>query len=52
VIFLGADGGGTKTRFVAVDGAGKVVAERVLGTAYLPAVGREGVEAVDRKSVV
>ncbi|MGC8967950.1 MAG: BadF/BadG/BcrA/BcrD ATPase family protein [Thermus sp.] len=51
MIFLGADGGGTKTRFVAVDEAGKVVAERVLGTAYLPAVGREGVEAVFREAL-
>ena len=31
-IFLGVDGGGTKTEFVCIDAAGKVLARRIEGT--------------------
>ena len=44
--FLGADGGGTKTRFALVDADRKLVAEAVLGTTYHPDVGIDGVRAV------
>lgn len=33
-IFLGVDGGGTKTEFVCIDGAGKVLAAALTGTTY------------------
>jgi len=44
--FLGVDGGGTKTRFVLVDGAGRVLAEAARGTTYHPQVGLDGVQAI------
>ena len=37
--FLGVDGGGTKTRFIIIDGAGQVLAEAMRGTTYHPQVG-------------
>lgn len=43
--FLGVDGGGTKTRFVLVDGDGRVLAEATRGTLYHPQVGMDGVQA-------
>ncbi len=46
MIFLGVDGGGTKTKAVAVDPRGRVVREVSLGSSYLPALGREGLERV------
>jgi len=42
MVFLGVDGGGTKTKAVALDGQGRLVHERVYPTSYLPAVGEEG----------
>ena len=45
-IYLGVDGGGTKTRFALVDGDGHVLGEAELGTTYHPHVGLEGVCAV------
>jgi N-acetylglucosamine kinase-like BadF-type ATPase len=44
--FLGVDGGGTKTRFVVIDGAGRVLAEATRGTTYHPQVGLDGVQAI------
>jgi len=44
--FLGVDGGGTKTRFVLIDGAGRVLAEATRGTTYHPQVGLDGVQAI------
>jgi N-acetylglucosamine kinase-like BadF-type ATPase len=41
-IFLGVDGGGTKTEFVAIDAAGAVVARQIEGTTYHLQVGIEG----------
>jgi N-acetylglucosamine kinase-like BadF-type ATPase len=41
--FLGVDGGGTKTCFVVIDGAGRVLAQARRGTAYHPQIGLEGV---------
>jgi N-acetylglucosamine kinase-like BadF-type ATPase len=38
-LFLGVDGGGTKTEFVAIDAAGQVVARTVTGTTYHLQVG-------------
>ncbi|QAY78205.1 N-acetylglucosamine kinase [Sphingosinicella sp. BN140058] len=38
-LFLGVDGGGTKTEFVCVDAAGKVVARAITGTTYHLQVG-------------
>jgi N-acetylglucosamine kinase-like BadF-type ATPase len=45
-VFLGVDGGGTKTEFVCIDGAGTVIARAVTGTTYHLQVGFE--EAVRR----
>lgn len=44
--FLGVDGGGTKTRFVLVDGGGRVLAEARRGTTYHPQIGLDGVREV------
>jgi N-acetylglucosamine kinase-like BadF-type ATPase len=41
-IFLGVDGGGTKTEFVAIDAAGAVVARQIEGTTYHLQVGLAG----------
>jgi len=41
-IFLGVDGGGTKTEFVCIDEAGAVVGRHVEGTTYHLQVGLEG----------
>ncbi|MEE4450750.1 N-acetylglucosamine kinase [Novosphingobium resinovorum] len=38
-VFLGIDGGGTKTEFVCIDGAGKVLATALTGTTYHLQVG-------------
>ena len=43
--FLGVDGGGSKTRFILVDGDSRVLAEATRGTLYHPQVGLEGVRA-------
>ena len=40
--FLGVDGGGTKTEFVAIDAAGTVVARQIEGTTYHLQVGLDG----------
>ena len=45
-IFLGVDGGGTKTEFVCIDGSGTVIARAVTGTTYHLQVGID--EAVRR----
>jgi N-acetylglucosamine kinase-like BadF-type ATPase len=42
-IFLGVDGGGTKTEFLCIDGAGTVLARQVEGTTYHLQVGLDGV---------
>ena len=48
-IFLGVDGGGTKTEFVAIDAAGAVVARQIEGTTYHLQVGLAGaVRALER----
>ena len=49
--FLGVDGGGTKTRFVLIDGAGETLAEAQLGTTYHPQIGLDGVRAVLEQGV-
>jgi N-acetylglucosamine kinase-like BadF-type ATPase len=41
-LFLGVDGGGTKTEFVCIDEAGEVIARQVEGTTYHLQVGLEG----------
>ena len=41
-LFLGVDGGGTKTEFLCIDGAGNVMARHVEGTTYHLQVGLEG----------
>lgn len=45
-LFLGVDGGGTKTEFVCIDGDGQVVARALIGTTYHLQVGFD--EAVAR----
>ena len=45
-LYLGVDGGGTKTRFVLIDGGGAVRAEAQLGTTYHPEVGLDGVRRI------
>lgn len=41
-VFLGVDGGGSKTEFLCIDGAGKVIARQVEGPTYHLQVGLEG----------
>lgn len=45
-MYLGVDGGGTKTAFVLVDEQGNVIAEHVEQTSYYIAVGVDGVRKV------
>src|SRR5258705_12035006 len=45
-LFLGVDGGGTKTHFVLVDGDGTLVASHEGPTSYHLEVGMDGVRAV------
>ena len=45
-LFLGVDGGGTKTRFALIDGDGHLVAASERPTSYHLEVGMEGVRAV------
>ena len=45
-LFLGVDGGGTKTRFALMNGERVLVAEAQLGTSYHPDVGVDGVRDV------
>jgi N-acetylglucosamine kinase-like BadF-type ATPase len=49
-LFLGVDGGGTKTRFALIAGR-KLVAEAQLGTSYHPDVGLNGVRDVLTRGV-
>ncbi|MGN6278350.1 MAG: N-acetylglucosamine kinase [Sphingomonas sp.] len=47
-VYLGVDGGGTKTEFVAIDDVGTVVARQIEGTTYHLQVGLDGaVRALD-----
>jgi len=45
-LYLGVDGGGTKTRFALMEGEGGLLAEAQLGTTYHPQVGLDGVRAI------
>ena len=45
-VYLGADGGGTKTRFALIDGDGRMLGEAQRGTTYHPQIGLDGVRAV------
>lgn len=45
-IYLGVDGGGTKTRFALIDASGQMLAEAERGTTYHPHVGLDGVSNV------
>ena len=45
-VYLGVDGGGTKTRFAPVDADGRLLAEAQRGTTYHPHVGLDGVRAI------
>ena len=45
-VYLGVDGGGTKTRFALVDAADRLLAECQLGTTYHPQVGMDGVRHI------
>jgi len=45
-LFLGVDGGGTKTRFALIDAEDNLLAEAQLGTTYHPQVGLDGVREV------
>ena len=42
-LFLGVDGGGTKTRFILTRGGGAIVAEALRGSCYYPEIGLDGV---------
>lgn len=50
-LYLGVDGGGTKTEFVCIDGAGAVVARALTGTTYHLQVGFDGAVALLREGV-
>lgn len=45
-LYLGVDGGGTKTRFALVDAKGTLLAETQMGTTYHPQVGLDGVQRI------
>lgn len=45
-LFLGVDGGGTKTRFALINGEGRLIAQARLGTTYHPHVGLDGVREI------
>lgn len=45
MLYLGVDGGGTKTEVVALDGEGRVVFRRTYPSTYLPALGEEATRA-------
>lgn len=45
-VYLGVDGGGTKTRFALIDDAGRLLGQAQLGTTYHPHVGLDGVRAI------
>lgn len=48
-MYLGVDGGGTKTAFVLADDTGRVLASHVEGSLYHPEVGLDGVLATLRR---
>ena len=48
-MYLGVDGGGTKTAFVLADESGRVLATHVEGSLYHPEVGLDGVLATLRR---
>lgn len=50
-VFLGVDGGGTKTRFALIDGQGRMLAQAQLGTTYHPQVGLDGVRDILARGV-
>jgi len=45
-LYLGVDGGGTKTRFALIDAHGTLLAEAQMGTTYHPQVGLDGVHDI------
>ena len=45
-VFLGIDGGGTKTDFMLVDESGRVLASRRDGSAYYPEIGLDALKAM------
>ena len=45
-LFLGVDGGGSKTRFLLIDETGRVLASHATGTAYYLEIGIEALEAL------
>lgn len=45
-LFLGIDGGGSRTRFLLIDEAGRVLASHATGTAYYLEIGLEALEAL------
>jgi len=45
-VYLGVDGGGTKTRFALVDAGERLLAEAQHGTTYHPEIGLDGVRAI------
>jgi N-acetylglucosamine kinase-like BadF-type ATPase len=50
-VFLGVDGGGTKTEFVLIDAAGNVRARHQGATSYYLQIGLDGLEAVLREGI-
>ena len=45
-LFLGVDGGGSKTRFLLIDETGRVLASHATGTAYYLEIGIESLETL------
>ena len=50
-LFLGVDGGGTKTAFTVIDGAGKVVARHLAGSSYYPQIGIENLTDLIKEGI-
>ncbi len=50
-VFLGIDGGGTKTSFLLLDGEGRLLARHVSGTSYYLEIGFDALRALLREGV-
>jgi len=49
--YLGVDGGGSKTLFLLIDEAGRILASHAEGTAYYPEIGLEALKKLLARGV-
>lgn len=50
-LYLGVDGGGTKTAFTLIDDAGKVIAQHLAGSSYYPQIGIDNLTTLIRDGI-